>query len=196
MNLIYDSPLPPKIFIDTTVLCGALRINGVNRNILKAARFPNLFQPVISRVCLFEFVRNASEGLGKGERMIKYTPEEIDGFLTEFLNPLLQYYMKLPVNSIVGRYNVETIIRENRPIGEVLVELSGCDPDMARRIAASQEMSEPLYRFDQDDFHVWITAIREECDYILTTNHRRFPSEIGPIKRIHPSDFYKQLSLE
>jgi len=194
MNLIYDAPHPPKIFIDTTVLCGALRVNGVNRNILKAARFPNLFQPIVSRVCLFEFVRNASIGLGKGDRMVKYDIEEINGFLTEFMNPLFQHYMKLPVNSIVGRYSVETIIRENRPIGEVLVELSGCDNATARQIAASQEMSEPLYRFDQDDFHVWITAIQEECDYILTTNYRRFPSEIGKIKRIHPSDFFEQLS--
>nr|WP_235603571.1 PIN domain-containing protein [Parageobacillus toebii] len=105
-----------------------------------------------------------------------------------------QYYTKLPVNSLVGRYSVETVIRENRPIGEVLVELSGCDHETAKQIVSSQEMSEPLYRFDQEDFHVWITAIQEECDYILTTNHRRFPAQIGPIKRIHPSDFYEHLS--
>jgi hypothetical protein len=46
MNLIYDAPRPPKVFIDTTILCGALRVDGVNRKILKAARFPHLFQPV------------------------------------------------------------------------------------------------------------------------------------------------------
>ncbi|WP_156942528.1 hypothetical protein [Alkalihalobacterium bogoriense] len=54
-------------------------------------------------------------------------------------------------------------------------------------------MSE-LLRFDRDDFRVWLTPIQEECDYILTSNHRRFPSEIGSIKRIHPSDFYERLT--
>lgn len=194
MNLIYDAPHPPKVFIDTTVLCGALRVDGVNRKILKAARFPHLFRPVVSRVCLFEFVRNASQGIGKGEKRVVYNQQEIEAFLNEFLDPIFQYYTKLPVNSLVGRYSVETVIRENRPIGEVLVELSGCDHETAKQIVSSQEMSEPLYRFDQEDFHVWITAIQEECDYILATNHRRFPAQIGPIKRIHPSDFYEHLS--
>ncbi|PDM39248.1 MULTISPECIES: PIN domain-containing protein [unclassified Geobacillus] len=193
MNLIYDAPHPPKVFIDTTVLCGALRVDGVNRKILKADRFPHLFRPVVSRVCLFEFVRNASQGIGKGEKRVVYNQQEIEAFLNEFLDPIFQYYTKLPVNSLVGRYSVETVIRENRPIGEVLVELSGCDHETAKQIVSSQEMSEPLYRFDQEDFHVWITAIQEECDYILTTNHRRFPAQIGPIKRIHPSDFYEHL---
>lgn len=194
MNLIYDSPYPPKVFIDTTVLCGAIRVDGINRKILKAARLPNLFIPIFSRVCLFEFVRNAISGLGKGDKMVQYDEEEIRGFLDIFINPLIEFYMDQPVNSLVGRYSVETIMRENQPIGDVLVELSGCDHETARRIATSQEMSEPLYRFDQDDFHVWITAIEQRCNYILTTNHRRFPSEIGTIKRIHPSDFYNYLS--
>lgn len=118
MNLIYDASFPPKVFIDTTVLCRALRANGINRSILSAARTPRLFQPVISRVCLFEFVRNAANGLGKGEKMVQYNQEEIEAFLQEFLVPIFEYYSKLPVNSIVGRYSVETIMRENRPIGK------------------------------------------------------------------------------
>lgn len=194
MNLIYDSPYPKKVFIDTTVLCGALRVDGVNRKILKVARFPKMFQPVISRVCLFEFIRNASKGLGRGEKMVIYSQDEVEAFLNEFLYPIFDHYLHLPVNSLVGRYSVETIIREHLPIGEVLVELSGCNHKVAQEIASTQEMSEPLGRFDQDDFHVWITAIKEECDYILTTNHRRFPSLIGNIQRIHPSDFYEHLS--
>lgn len=137
MNLIYDAPHPPKVFIDTTVLCGALRVDGVNRKILKAARFPHLFRPVVSRVCLFEFVRNASQGIGKGEKRVVYNQQEIEAFLNEFLDPIFQYYTKIPVNSLVGRYSVETVIRENRPIGEVLVELSGCDHETAKQIVSS-----------------------------------------------------------
>jgi hypothetical protein len=98
MNLIYDAPRPPKVFIDTKVLCGALRVDGVNRKILKAARFPHLFQPVVSRVCLFEFIRNASQGLGKGDKRAVYNQQEIEAFLNEFLDPIFQYYTKLPIN--------------------------------------------------------------------------------------------------
>lgn len=195
MNLTFNHHYPPKVLLDTTVLCGAIRKDGVNRRILQAARFSEFYRPVISRVCLFEFVRNASNGIGKGRNMIQYDQLEIETFLYKFLNPIIEYYTELPVNSIVGRYNVETIIRENRPIGEVLVELSGCSDEMATEIASSQEMSEPLRRFDQDDFHVWVTAIREKCDYILTTNSRRFPSKIGRIDRIHPAEFYSCLDF-
>ncbi|MFZ3588889.1 PIN domain-containing protein [Bacillus sp. DJP31] len=194
MNLIYNVPKSPKVFIDTTVLCGALRVDGINRRILRAARFPFLYRPIISRVCLFEFVRNAAQGLGNGNNRVIYNQEEIEMFLHEFLSPILDQYSNLPVNSLIGRYSVETIIREHRPIGEVLVDLSGCDHNRANQIVSTLEMSEPLRRFDQDDFHVWITAIQEECEYILTTNKRRFPSAIGNIKRIHPRDFYEQLS--
>lgn len=194
MNSIFKQKSPPKVFLDTTVLCGAIRKNGVNRKILRAAQFPYFYRPVISRVCLFEFVRNASNGLGKGDYMVKYKIREIEFFLNEFISPITVYYSDLPVNSIVGRYSVETIIRENRPIGTVLTELSGCSDEMAEQIASSSEMSEPLYRFDQDDFHVWVTAIQEKCDFIVTANSRRFPSKIGNIERIHPADFHDYLN--
>nr|WP_308462044.1 PIN domain-containing protein [Planococcus sp. CP5-4] len=60
-------------------------------------------------------------------------------------------------------------------------------------MAEKQEMSEPLSKFDQDDFHVWVTALQENCNFILTSNHRRFPAEIGETKRIHPVRFYEEL---
>ncbi|RNF39615.1 PIN domain-containing protein [Planococcus salinus] len=179
MNSIYDSPAIPKVFIDTTILCGALRTDGINRKILQAARFPNLYQPVFSKVCLFEFVRNAANGLGKGDKRVRYGADDIEEFFQEFLNPIFEHYEHLPVNSVLGRYSVETIIREHLPLGDVLVELSGCDYNTAKTIAKKQEMAEPLSNFDQDDVHVWVTAIQENCDIILTSNIKRFPSEIG-----------------
>ncbi|GEL76674.1 PIN domain-containing protein [Tenuibacillus multivorans] len=162
MNLIYDASNPPKIFVDTTILCGALRVDGINRALLKAARFPHLYKPIISRVCLFEFVRNASKGLGKNRNKVFYTPQQIEKFIDHFLDPIFKYYMGLPVNSLIGRYSVETIINKHRPIGDVLIELSACVRETALEIAASQDMSVPLREFDQNDFHVWITAIQEE----------------------------------
>ncbi|WP_156857307.1 PIN domain-containing protein [Oceanobacillus sp. AG] len=196
MSLTSSFTRPPKAFIDTTVLCGAIRKDGLNRKLLKLARSPQFYQPVLSRICLLEFMRNSSNGLGKGNKMVKYSEEEIMTFTFSFLAPIFDNYSELPVNSIVGRYSIETIIRENQPIGEVLTLLSGCSDEFAKQIAGNQEMSEPLHRFDQDDFHVWITAIQEKCDYIVTTNTRRFPSQIGNIQRIHPGDFYDFLISE
>ena len=68
--------------------------------------------------------------------------------------------------------------------------LSGHTIDEVDDIAASQELSEPLYKFDQNDFHVWVTAIQTRCNYIVTANTRRFPKQIGEIKRIHPRDYF------
>jgi len=183
------------VFLDTTVICGAIRKDGVNRKIIQTARLPFLYQPVLSRVCLFEFLRNATDGIGTGERMVKYETWEIHTFLDDFVYPILEHYGDLPVNSVVGRYSIETRIRDNLPIGEVLIELTGLSNEDAEKLAIEQskEMKEPLKNFDQEDFHVWATAIQQECEYIITTNTRRFPSEIGRIKRIHPVEFYQQL---
>lgn len=195
MNSIFNTVTPPKVFLDTTVICGAIRKNGVNRKILQSARLPYLYRPVISKVCLFEFIRNATNGIGKGNKMVKYATWEIQSFLDDFVFPILENYSDLPVNSVVGRYSIETRIRDHRPIGEVLIELTGLSNDDAEKLAIKQskEMKVPLNKFDQEDFHIWATAIQHECEYIISTNTRRFPSEIGKIKRIHPMEFYQQV---
>ncbi|HEX7064876.1 MAG TPA: PIN domain-containing protein [Bacillales bacterium] len=179
-----------KIFFDTTVLCGALRTNGINRRLLRLGRNALLFQPLFSKVCLLEFWRHAEQGFGNQT----FSKDEIDEFNERVLAPLLQ--RNSPINSVVGRYSIETVLRENRPIGEVLVELSGCTSEKARQIVEQQEMSEPLHHFDQNDFHVWVTAIQADCRYIVTSNTYRFPAKIGSIARIHPLDFFKLVSSE
>ncbi|HEU5138458.1 MAG TPA: PIN domain-containing protein [Bacillales bacterium] len=190
MNSISFSP-PPKVFLDTTVLCGALRKpEGLQSDLLEFAGTSVILQPIISQVCLLEFYRNALNGLGN----LIYSDQEIRLFLNEYIDPILDGVS--PVNSVVGRYSIETILRENRPIGEVLIELSGCTSEQARQIVEQQEMSEPLHQFDQNDFHVWVTAIQADCRYIVTSNTHRFPAKIGSIERIHPLDFYKLVSAE
>lgn len=51
-------------------------------------------------------------------------------------------------------------------------------------------MQEPLREFDEQDVHVWVTAIQENCSFIVTNNTKRFPKSIGDIQRIKPGDFY------
>lgn len=179
----------PKVFIDTTVLCGALRSPvSVNEKILGLARANILFTPVLSKVCLLEFKRNALKGLGN----VAYSPQEVEKYIKGMIYPILDEHR--PVNSDVGRYSIETVLRENRPVKEVLELLSGHTMEEVDDIAANEELSEPLHKFDQDDFHVWVTAIQTECNYIVTANSKRFSKQIGKIERIHPSDFYYMLT--
>lgn len=181
----------PKAMIDTTVLCGAIRSpGGINERILTLARASVLFTPLLSKVCLLEFKRNALNGLGN----VVYTPIEVESYINGIIYPILDD--NPPVNSVVGRYSVETVLRENRPIKEVLELLSGYTIKEADDLAATQELSEPLHKFDQDDFHVWVTAIQTKCNYIVTANTQRFPRQIGSIERIHPGDFYRMVTGE
>mgnify|MGYP002347280239 CR=1 FL=1 len=78
----------------------------------------------------------------------------------------------------------------------VLELLSGHTIREVDNLATNQELSEPLHKFDQDDFHVWVTAIQTHCNYIVTANTKRFPKRIGLIERIHPKDFYYMLTGE
>lgn len=157
------------------------------------ARSPQFYIPIVSDICLIEFIRKATEGLGRKEKTIQYDYYEIQSFIDEFLSPILDYYRELPIKSVLGRYSIEAIIRENRPIGDVLVELSACNDETAIEITKSEEMHIPLHKFDQNDFHVWITAINENCHYIVTSNDKRFPKYIGKIQRIHPLSFYEMI---
>ncbi len=49
MSSIFKRNSPPKVFLDTTVLCGALRKDGINRKILRAAQFPHFYRPIIQK---------------------------------------------------------------------------------------------------------------------------------------------------
>lgn len=185
---IYNSLSPPKKFIDTTVLCGALRTNGINRKILEMGASPHFFKPVVSRVCLLEFYRKA---LFDGLSGTTYTFELVTEFLDLFVYPILDN--NTAVNSLVGRESFEVIVRNRRPIGEVIVELSGCTREEANRIVSQEQMDKPLHHFDENDFHVWVTAIIEKCNFILTNNTKRFPEKIGNITRVKPGDFYNMI---
>lgn len=182
--------ITPKAMIDTTVLCGALLTNGVNRQILQAARL-GVYQPVISNVCLLEFVRNASNGLGSKRMKKMFDWETIDEFLNLFVFPALKG--KEVTNSIVSRESYEVIkMLTKEPsisIGEALLKIATCTDFQAKKIIQQHDMHLPLEQFDIHDFHVWVTAIEENCDYIVTQNTHRFPAYIGSITRIAPIDF-------
>jgi hypothetical protein len=185
--------ITPKALLDTTVLCGAFLTDGVNNQILHAARL-GFYQPVISNVCLMEFVRNAAKGMGNKKKKV-FDWETIDSFLNQFVFPALQN--EEVTNSVVSRDSYEVIKMLTKvpsiSIGDALLKISSCTTDQAQEIIRQYDMQPPLERFDIQDFHVWTTAIETQCHYIVTRNTKRFPSRIGSIVRIDPIDFIESL---
>ena len=182
----------PRALLDTTVLCGALRTNGLNRQLLLWARSSEYYQPIISKVCLFEMYNVA---LTRGLQKVTYTAEDLDSYMDDVIYPVLE--QNQAVNSTLGRFSYLVRLYANRPIGEVLVELTGSTSTEVEQIIKTEGMEEPLHKYDPEDAHIWVTAIQERCDYIVTSNTHRFPERIGNIKRIHPRDFlYHVLKVE
>lgn len=184
----------PKAMLDTTVLCGALLTDGANRSLLKIARL-GVYQPIISNVCLLEFLHNASKGLGKGKAKKIFDWETIDTFLHHFVFPSL--LGKEVTNSVVSRYSYEVIklltLKPHHTLGEAILQIMSLTEAQLKEIITEEDMYLPIENYDLNDFHVWSTAIENKCDYIITSNTRRFPEKVGAIKSIHPIDFLRIL---
>ncbi|WP_019413116.1 hypothetical protein [Paenisporosarcina sp. TG20] len=121
--------------------------------------------------------------------------ETIEYFLECFVFPALQ---GLEVtNSTVSRSSYDVIKkltkRSSISIGDVLLEIVDCTDKQAEDIIQEHGMRLPLEDFDIHDFLVWATAIKAECEYIVTRNTNRFPARIGSIIRIDPLDFLNEL---
>lgn len=175
----------PIVLFDTTVLCGAIRTDGINRQLLKHAAFTADYRVVLSRVCLMEFLKKAThDGIGGAIYPIDWVEE----FLDIYVYPILEN--SPAVNSQVGRYSWEIVVRQEMKIGQALVEISGITTEEAVRIVEDAGLQDPLSKYDEQDVHVWVTAIQQKCEYIVTNNTKRFPDSIGNIKRIKPGTFY------
>lgn len=185
----------PKALLDTTVIVKSLLTEGINRELLMMARTSIFFEPVISNVCMLEFLRNASKGLKTSIKLQRtpYTWEEIQSFLNFYIYPILGD--QGPVNSAFSRENREVIERFTNvaTLRDVLYDLTSLTEDDTRALIESQELDEFLGKFDLQDFHVWATAIETKCDYIITDNINRFPKRIGSIERVTPREFKKTI---
>lgn len=178
----------PIVLFDTTILCGAIRTNGINRQLLKMASQTLDYRVVLSKVCLLEFLKKATyDGIGGS----LYPIDIVEEFLSFFVYPILKN--NPAVNSAVGRHHWEIARRKEMQIGQALAEISGISTIKAILLAESKGMQEPLREFDEQDVHVWVTAIQEKCSFIVTSNTKRFPKTIGEIKRIKPGDFYNMI---
>jgi len=185
---ISNNSNPPVVLLDTTVLCGALRIDGLNRQLLKLASDRKLFYPIISRVCLMEFYKKS---LHDGISKTIYPEHLVHDFLDYYVYPILD--RQPAVNSVVGRHHLEIVKRNEMDTGIALAEISETSKEDTLRLAKETELQHPLRYYDEQDVHVWVTALQNNCSFIVTNNTKRFPETIGQIKRIKPGDFYNDI---
>src|SRR5690606_10700266 len=113
------------------------------------------YRVVLSRVCLIEFMRKATfDGIGG----VTYPIKLVEGFLDSFVYPILENYPA--VNSVVGRYHEDIASRREMKIGQAVAEISGISTKEAELLAKEQGLQEPLRHYDEQDVHVWVTAIQ------------------------------------
>ena len=145
----------PKAMLDTTVLCGALLTDGANRSLLRIARL-GIYQPVISNVCLLEFLHNASKGLGKGSTKKVFDWNTIDTFLNFFVFPSL--LGKEVTNSVVSRNSYEVIklltLKPHHSLGDAILQIMSLSEAQLKELIIEKDMQLPLEDYYINDFHV------------------------------------------
>jgi hypothetical protein len=107
------------VCFDATVLCGAIRKpTGYNFKLLELVARGTAISGFTTDVAGMEFVRNALDGLSG----VTYDMELIEAFLDHFA-PLFNPDNVQP--SPIGRALPMRVSLHNRPIGEVVYELTG-----------------------------------------------------------------------
>jgi hypothetical protein len=160
------------VVFDATVLCGALRKpTGYNFKLLELAADGTLLQGFTTDIAGTEFVRNALDGLGG----VNYDIELIEAFLDHFA-PLFNPDNVEP--SPIGRALPTQTSLHNRPIGEIVYELTGRTredllddlPHQLRLLAGE---------LDAYDVHLVAAAVARDADVICSANRTHLPE--GPL---------------
>jgi hypothetical protein len=156
------------VCFDPTVLCGAIRKpTGQNFKLLELAADGAVLSGFITDVAGMEFVRNALDGLSG----VVYDMSQIDRFLETFA-PLFNPDNVEP--SPIGRSLPKQTSLHNRPIGEVVYELTGRTytellkglPEQLRLVASE---------FDAFDVHLVAAAVARGADLICSANRAHLP---------------------
>ncbi len=160
------------VCFDATVLCGAIRKpTGYNFKLLEFAAGGTILSGFTTDVAGMEFVRNALDGLSG----VTYDMELIEAFLDHFA-PLFNPDNVQP--SPIGRALPMQTSLHNRPIGEVVYELTGRTRDELLAGLAEQ-LRLMAGEFDAYDVHLVAAAVTRNADVICTANRAHLPE--GPL---------------
>jgi len=178
------------VCFDATVLCGAIRTpTGKNFKLLELAADGAALSGFTTDVAGMEFVRNALDGLSG----VVYDVPQIARFLDSFA-PLFNPDNVEP--SPIGRALPKQASLHNRPIGEVVYELTGrthaellADLPQQLRLVASE--------FDAFDVHLVAAAVARGAGVICSANRAHLPegSLAGGIEIIGPGRLAAELGV-
>jgi predicted nucleic acid-binding protein len=169
-----------RVLFDATVLCGGL-VNpaGVNYRLLRLAAAGGPLDGFTTEVAGYEFVYNALRGI----RGVQYESDEIADFLDSFA-PLFDPARVAP--SSIGRAIIDQVWMYERPVGEVVWELTGRSvPDLLQELEKQQRVAE--HDFDPADLHLLVAAIESSADALCTSNTTDFRMErVGTLRVVRP----------
>lgn len=178
------------VCFDAAVLCAAIRKpTGYNFKLLELAADSALLSGFTTDVAGMEFVRNALEGLGG----VTYEMPQIERFLGYFA-PLFNPDNVQP--SSIGRALPRQAALHNRPIGEVVYELTG-----RSRVQLLADLPRQLRlivsEFDAFDMHLLAGAVERGASAICSANRAHLPegSLVGGIEVIGPGRLAAQLGI-
>ncbi len=160
------------VAFDATVLCGALRKpTGYNFKLLDFAAEGTVLEGFTTDIAGMEFVRNAIDGIGG----VSYDMELIEAFL-DYFAPVFD-----PENiesSPIGRALPAQTYLHNRPIGEIVYELTGrTREDLLHGLP--QQLRLLAGEFDAYDVHLVAAAVARDADVIRSANRTHLPE--GPL---------------
>ncbi|HEY6888824.1 MAG TPA: hypothetical protein VI300_13620 [Solirubrobacter sp.] len=134
-----------------------------------------------------EFLRNAYEGFGAGNRFRRYDEAE----LTEFLDTFAPLFDATSIHaSPIGRALTPNHALHDQPVGEVIHALTGYDDvsllaELERQPTVTPGQS--LKHFDPFDLHLALVAVRDGADVLCTSNTTDYTMDaIGPVRIATP----------
>ncbi len=156
---------------DATVLCAALlNPQSLEYELLIRASAGVPFRGFTTEVVGMEFLRNAHEGFGAGARSRTWTDEQLADFLDTF-GPLFDGDNVR--TSPIGRALTSNHMLHDRPVGEVIYEMTGQTNDSLLADLEAQPTVTPgpsLRHFDPFDLHLALVAVRDGADILCTSN--------------------------
>jgi hypothetical protein len=178
------------VCFDATVLCGAIRKpTGYNFKLLELAADGAVLGGFTTDVAGMEIVRNALDGLSG----VSYDMSQIERFLDHFAR------LFNPDNvepSPIGRALPAQTSLHNRPIGEVVYELTG-RTRAALLAGLPHQLRLVASEFDAFDVHLVAAAAARGADAICSADRAHLPagSLAGGIEVIGPGRLAAQLGI-
>lgn len=178
----------PKVLLDTTTLCAAMRNPGGSGLKLLRLGLLGLFEPIVTEEIIAEWVRNCRKGLGQGRLKVTFTESDLDAFC-EALEPMLS-------DEMVSRVRIGRAASPLYPVrqegGLKVIQMPLGQPTAGSRMLDATTLGLK----DIGDFHVVEAALRYHCDYLCTRNTKDFADGLrfGPIEVITPERLFAELT--